>query len=206
MNVKRIVTSLFTLVMMVLLFGGSFQVFAADDFVNNEKSNSVDNTAIEDDRSEVEFVYLMDNIHDEEKTLFVKETIVNSAGKEFELLYPYEIQWPETEEEILACYITHEGGTTEEQTLIAAIVAGRLIDPAYPDNIKDILCQKGHFYLNIDVWNRSVNPSEEAIAIAKSVLESPEVPMYKHYDLIEFVERMRPLEDCYVLEHFAFFN
>lgn len=211
-NVKNILVFFLTVVMMVLLIGGSSFVFAANVSEGNEECNVVsastmlDESITENGESDVQYEYRMDNIADKEKTLFIKEIIVNSAGNEITLLYPYELKWPETEEEILAHYICHEGGNAEEKTLIAMIVAGRILDDAYPDNVKDILCQQGHFYLNIEFWNEHANPSEEDLAIAKAVLESPEIPTYKHYELIEFVGKLRPIEECYVLEHFAFFN
>lgn len=210
-DARSIWVKFLTMVMVFVLLGCAVTAFAEEG-----TNNSVDaissgetiesNVGNEDEESEVQYEYIRISPFEKEETLYIRETIVNSADNEIELFYNAELEWPESEEEILARFLRIEGGNFEEKTLIANIIVARKFDPRYPDNLREILCQAYMFHLYTEMWNELAVPTEEDYAVAKTALDSPVSPLFTRYELIEFVEEVHPEGDCYFTEHFAFFN
>ena len=211
-NVKNIFGAFLTMVMVTFFVCSNAMSANARTIELNENCDAVyetflKNMEIGDVESNFEYAYRMINHFEKEATLCVKEKIVNSAGNEIVVMYPYEVNWQLSEDEILAKILFLEGGTLEEKNLIAKILVGKKLDPEFPDDMKGILCIMYSYFLNTETWNEFANPTEEDYAIAKAVLESPEVSEYKYYELAYLKDTVRiPYTECYELEHFVFFK
>lgn len=210
------------LVLMVLILFGCTNDIPANAVNESDEINVVDahdeateNTAKEDaDETEAiqEEVSEIDVINGNLQVMYSPDTseiIVNGAGNEIELWYDSHIIWPESEVDILALFLCHEGGNLEEKTRIAQIVVMHKNDARCPDTIKEVLCQKGMFYINTEAWNERFTPTEEDYDIAQAALASNELPEYNSYVCIALLEDMKsyyPDMDFYITEHYAFFN
>lgn len=143
------------------------------------ESNNVDGTnGIPTD--EVTYVKAEDPFLRKEVT-YVKTSVTNESGKTFELMYDADINWPESDEETLARFLNHEGGTLEEKEMIADIVAARVSSKDFPDTVKDVLKQRNLFYINTEFWNGLEAPSEDVLEIARKALKEGGNSKYRQY-------------------------
>lgn len=69
----------------------------------------------------------------------------------------------EEERDLLAALIWHEAGNQDlyGKQLIAAVVFNRVNDPRFPNNITDVIFQKGQFTTANNLYNVSKNVTEE---------------------------------------------
>ena len=109
-NVKNIFGAFLTMVMVAFFVCGDAMAIDACTIESDEKNEAVyevflENIETEDEKLNVEYVYRKINTFAKDQSLCVKETIVNSAGNEIVVIYPYGIDWPEAEDEILARFL-----------------------------------------------------------------------------------------------------
>lgn len=122
------------------------------------------------------------------------------------------LELPDTETEILAKFMKHEGGNSEEKRLIADIIVARKDSEEYPDTVKDIITQKRKFYLNTNFWNNLIKVSEEDIEIAKEVLESETHTSFRGYlyknmpESKNFLLKLGNEIETYETENYIFFK
>lgn len=126
---------------------------------------------------------------------FVKETIYNSAGKEFAIKYNPDWNFDEDDAILLAKFAEHEGGTDEEKELIMKAIASRMLNDEFPDDLKSVLCQQNLFYINTELWNQ-IEPSVEMVEKARIILDTNEEYQYKCYCLKIFGEVFKDMIDA----------
>ncbi len=178
----------FIMVLCVVIFVATIVGFAP---VCKDKENVTDTfssaNTIEFEIAEKGVLLATDPITHEETT-YRYEYTENKAGNGFYLMYDAKIEWPEDDAEILARFLNHEGGTAEEKAIIADIIAARIVSDEFPDTVKDVLTQKGSFYINASFWNNQKELSKEDVLIAKEALEKDEHTSYSHYMLLHSKE------------------
>lgn len=141
----------------------------------------------------------------------VSETIENNAGKRFKLEYDATIEWPETDAEILAKFLNHEGGTPEEKELIAGVVAARMESEEFPDSVKGVITQKNWFFINPTFWNSMIKPTDDEITFAEEILANPKEEAYLYYTfkqpgLSGMLDVIRSNYDVYEKENYLFYR
>lgn len=138
---------------------------------------------------------------------FVKETIYNSAGKEFVIKYNPDWDFDEDEAVLLAKFAEHEGGTEEEKELIMKAIASRVLNNEFPDDLKSVLCQQNLLYINTELWNQ-IEPSVEMVEKARIILNTNEEYQYKMYYIKIFGEEFKDMinpESSMETENYIFF-
>lgn len=140
--------------------------------------------------------------------VFVKETIYNSAGKEFVIKYNPDCDFDEDEAILLAKFAEHEGGTEEEKELIMKAIASRVLNNEFPDDVKSVLCQQNLLYINTELWNQ-IEPSVEMVEKARIILDTNEEYQYKWYYIKIFGEEYKDMmidpEAAMETENYIFF-
>lgn len=142
----------------------------------------------------------------------VSETIENNVGKRFKLEYDATIEWPDTDAEILAKFLNHEGGTLEEKELIAGVVAARMESEEFPDSVKGVITQKNWFFINPTFWNSIADPTDEEITLVQEILESENngekyfYYTFKQPELSDMLDIIRSNYDVYETENYLFYR
>lgn len=115
------------------------------------------------------------------KCTYLETCVENESGKQFIVSYDKNINWPESEEELLARFLMYEGGTLFEKEKIADIVAYRVHSDDFPDEVRDVITQKNMFYVNAEFWNNMSEPSEAELGLATEALARKEHGKYRNY-------------------------